>query len=144
MTRLHYLVSTDLGLLQSTMTYMNRVHSMGYHWLGCLLQQMGLPLLHGVEAVLKPANVNRFEMLKHSKTEASKKRKSSGSLNTEVTTKKMKEVWSTSQVNFTPVGTSAQRYASVILPHTSEPPVNSAIAQLKSQKGLIPGPVLRI
>ena len=44
-TRFHYHVSTNLGLLQSNMTYMNRVHGMGYHWLPDLLQRMGLPLL---------------------------------------------------------------------------------------------------
>ena len=53
LTWIVFTVSTKLGLLQSNMTYMNRVHSMGYHWLPDLLQQMGLPLLHGVEAVLK-------------------------------------------------------------------------------------------
>ena len=36
---------------------------------------MGLPLLHGVEAVLKQANVKRFKMLEHSKTKAAKKEK---------------------------------------------------------------------
>ena len=68
-------ITTNLGLLQSNMTYMNRVHGMGYHWLPDLLQRMGLPLLHGVEAVLKQANAKRFQMLQHSKTEAAKKKK---------------------------------------------------------------------
>ena len=74
-TRLHYHVSTNLGLLQSNMTYMNCVCGMGYHWLPDLFQRMGLPLLHGVEAMLKQANVKRFEMLEHSKTEAAKNKK---------------------------------------------------------------------
>ena len=59
----------------SQITYMNRVRGMGYHWLPDLLQRMGLPLLHGVEAALKQANVKRSEMLEHSKTEAAKRKK---------------------------------------------------------------------
>ena len=46
---------------------MNRVRGMGYDWLP--------DLLHCVEAVLKQANVKRFELHEHSKTEAAKKKK---------------------------------------------------------------------
>jgi len=59
--RLHYHVSTGLGLLQSNMAYMTSIRGLNYHWLKELLQRMGLPMLDGVEAVLKQANVKRFE-----------------------------------------------------------------------------------
>ena len=88
MTRLHYHVSTNLGLLQSNMTYMNRVRGLGYHWLPDLLQRMGLPLLHGVEAVLMSKGLRCLSI---AKLKQLKRRKSSGSLNTGVQTKKKKQ-----------------------------------------------------
>ena len=96
-TRLHYHVSTNLGLLQSNMTYMNHVRGMGYHWLPDLLQRMGLPLLHGVEAVLKQANVKRFEMLEHSKTEAAKKKKIQWKSQHRGTNQEKRKKWGRSQ-----------------------------------------------
>ncbi len=76
LNRFHYQVSTNLGLLQSNMTYMNSVHGMKYHWLHELLQRMGLPILDCVEAVLKQANVARSKKLNQQKTEAPKKSRS--------------------------------------------------------------------
>ena len=58
------------------MTYMTSVHGMKYHWLHELLQRMGLPILDGVEAVLKQANVARSKKLNQQKTEAAKKSRS--------------------------------------------------------------------
>ena len=86
-TRLHYHVSTNLSLLQSNTTYMNRVRGMGYHWLPDLLQRMGRPLLHGVEAVLMSKGLRCLSI---AKLKQLKRRKSGGSLNTGVQIKKKK------------------------------------------------------
>ena len=53
---------------------MNCVRGMKYHWLHELLQRMGLPILDGVEEVLKQANVNRSKQLEQRKAEAVKKK----------------------------------------------------------------------
>jgi len=58
------------------MTYITSIRGLNYHWLQELLQRMGLPMLDGVEAVLKQANVKRFESLERRKGEAEKKKRS--------------------------------------------------------------------
>ena len=73
LTRLHYELSTNLGLLQSNMNYMNRVSGMSYHWLSDLYQRLQLPLLDGMEAVLKQANIRRVRESERNKTEAVKR-----------------------------------------------------------------------
>ena len=57
--RLHYEVSTNLALLQSNVNYMNSVCGMNYHWLSDLYQCLSIPILEGMEAVLKQVNVRR-------------------------------------------------------------------------------------
>ena len=71
--RLHYEVSTNLALLQSNVNYMNSVCGKNYHWLSDLYQ-LSIPILEGMEAVLKQVNVDIKES-QQVKTEASKKRR---------------------------------------------------------------------
>ena len=73
--RLHYEVSTNLALLQSNVNYMNSVCGMNYHWLSDLYQCLSIPILEGMEAVLKQVNVRRIKESQQGKTEASKKRR---------------------------------------------------------------------
>ena len=73
--RLHYEVSTNLALLQSNVNYMNSVCGMNYHWLSDLYQRLSIPILEGMEAVLKQVNVRRIKESQQGKTEASKKRR---------------------------------------------------------------------
>ena len=70
--RLHYQVSTNLGLLQSNLNYMNRVCGMEYHWLSELFECMQLPLLDGMEAVLKQANRIKIKQSEKRKTKSAK------------------------------------------------------------------------
>ena len=73
--RLHYEVSTNLALLQSNVNYMNSVCGMNYHWLSDLYQRLSIPVLEGMEAVLKQVNVRRIKESQKDKTETSKKRR---------------------------------------------------------------------
>jgi len=57
---LHYHLSTGLVLLQGNMTCMPSIHGLNNNGLHELLQRMGLSVLC-VEAVLKQANMKRFE-----------------------------------------------------------------------------------
>ena len=56
---LHYQVSTNLGLLQSNMTYMTGIKGLEYHWMIDILKLMGLPVLDGVEVLPKKLNTTR-------------------------------------------------------------------------------------
>ena len=47
--RLHYQASTNLALIQSSMTYLFRKRGPDYHWMPDLFQRMGLPLLDGMK-----------------------------------------------------------------------------------------------
>jgi len=60
------------------MTNMSSICGLNYHWLHELLQLMGLPILNGVEAVLKQANVKRSESLEQRKSKAERKKEASG------------------------------------------------------------------
>ena len=42
---LHYRASTNLALIQSSMTYLYEKHGPEYHWILDLFQRMGLPIL---------------------------------------------------------------------------------------------------
>ena len=52
---------------------MNSVCGMNYHWLSDLYQRLSIPVLEGIEAVLKQVNVRRIKESQQGKTEASKK-----------------------------------------------------------------------
>ena len=46
--RLRYQTSTNLGLIQSNMTYLHRKHGVDYHWALDLYRRMGIPELEGM------------------------------------------------------------------------------------------------
>ena len=47
--RLHYQASTNLALLQSSMTYLYEKRGPQYHWMLELFERMGLPILDGMK-----------------------------------------------------------------------------------------------
>lgn len=47
--RLHYQASTNLALLQASMTYLYEKRGTEYHWLPDLFERMGLPVFHGIQ-----------------------------------------------------------------------------------------------
>ena len=73
--RLHYILSTELALLQSNMTYMYRKRGPQYHWVVELFRRLKLPVYDGVHRALEEFNNLRMEKLEHEKTEKSKKRR---------------------------------------------------------------------
>ena len=73
--RLHYEVSTNLGLLQSNMTYMYEKWGPTYHWVPELYRQLKLPLYEGLQEHLEIQNRKRKEHLDFQKTEKQKKAK---------------------------------------------------------------------
>lgn len=61
--RLHYEVSTNLGLLQSNMTHMYEKWGPTYHWVPELYRQPKLPLYDGLQEHLEIQNRKRKEHL---------------------------------------------------------------------------------
>ena len=57
--RLHYMVSTELPLLQSNMTFMYEKHGPQYHWVVGLFERLKLPVFDGVQAALEAFNRQR-------------------------------------------------------------------------------------
>ncbi|XP_064401731.1 protein starmaker-like [Halichondria panicea] len=73
--RLHYIVSTNLGLLQANMTHEYQQQGADYHWKTELYKKMNLPLYKGVQEVLSKQNQQRKKVLDGVKTEKTKKRR---------------------------------------------------------------------
>ena len=46
--RLHYQTSTNLALIQSSMTYLYEKRGAGYHWIIDLFERMGIPPFEGI------------------------------------------------------------------------------------------------
>ena len=61
--RLHYYVSTSLGLIQSNMSWMYKQKGPAYHWLLDLFNRMKLPRFDGMAEALKALNISRFKSL---------------------------------------------------------------------------------
>ncbi|XP_064386971.1 uncharacterized protein LOC135335416 isoform X2 [Halichondria panicea] len=73
--RLHYIVSTNLGLLQANMTHEYQQQGADYHWKTELYKKLNLPLYEGVQEVLSKQNQQRKKVLDGVKTEKTKKRR---------------------------------------------------------------------
>ena len=73
--RLHYVVSTELALLQSNMTYMYEKRGPQYHWVVELFKLLRLPVFDGVQAALEAFNKERKQELDRQKTERYKRRR---------------------------------------------------------------------
>ena len=57
--QLHHVVSTELALLQSNMTYMYGKRGPRYHWVVELFKCLKLPVFDGVQAALEAFNEQR-------------------------------------------------------------------------------------
>ena len=75
MERLHYHVSTNLGLLQANLTYMHAKLGTSYNWIPDLYQRMHLPVFEGVVEALEKHSVRRKRKLDMAKTTPAKKRR---------------------------------------------------------------------
>ena len=75
LSRVHYMVSTNLGLLQSNLSYMIEKHGVKYHWLLDLFKRLKLPIFDGMKEGLEKANRDRLHRLAFKKTERAKKRR---------------------------------------------------------------------
>ena len=73
--RLHYVVSTELALLQSNMTYLNEKRGPQYHWVIELFRLLKLPVFDGVHAALEAFNERRKAELDRKKTDRCKRRR---------------------------------------------------------------------
>ena len=73
--RLHYHVSTNLGLLQANFTYMYAKLGTSYHWIPELYRRMHLPVFEGVVEALEKYSVRRKRKSDMAKTTPAKKRR---------------------------------------------------------------------
>jgi hypothetical protein len=73
--RLHYQLSTNLGLLQANLTYMHAKLGTGYHWLPELYRHMNLPVFEGMVEALEKHNARRKRELELAKTTSKKKQR---------------------------------------------------------------------
>ena len=73
--RLHYELSTDLGLLQSNMTYMYELHGPQYHWIPELYRRLKLPVYDGIQQALEVFNQQRKVALDKLKTDEAKRKR---------------------------------------------------------------------
>ena len=71
----HYHVSTNLGLLQSNLTYMHQRCGVGYHWIPELFRRMGLPVFDGVQEALERDNEARKKDLERAKGSPARKKR---------------------------------------------------------------------
>ena len=63
LSNVHYMVFTNLGLLQSKLTYMVEKHGVKYHWLLDLFTRLKLPIFDGMKEGLEKANRVRMHRL---------------------------------------------------------------------------------
>ena len=73
--RLHYHLSTNLGLLQANLTYMHAKHGSSYHWIPELCRRMKLPVFHSIVEALEKHSVRRKRKLEWAKGTPRKKRR---------------------------------------------------------------------
>ena len=62
--RLHYHLSTNLGLLQANLTYMHAKHGTSYHWIPELYRRMKLPVFEGILEALEKHSAHRKRKLR--------------------------------------------------------------------------------
>lgn len=63
--RMHYQASTNLGLIQSNMTYLFKKRGSEYHWATDLYERMGLPQLEGIKEIVSLTMVKVIQIIKH-------------------------------------------------------------------------------
>ena len=72
---IHYMVSTNLGLLQANMTWLGKKRGLSYHWLLDLFTRLKLPIFNGMPEALKRANEVRAKNLAKKQTEEAKNKR---------------------------------------------------------------------
>ena len=72
--RIHYVVSTNMGLLQSNMTWLTTKKGMSYHWLLDLFERLKLPTFDGMAEGLKKANEIRDKNLTKKQSDLAKEK----------------------------------------------------------------------
>ena len=73
--RLHYELSTNLGLLEANLSYMHAKLGTSYHWLPELYRRMKLPVFEGMVEALEKRSAKRKRQLELAKTSPKKKRR---------------------------------------------------------------------
>ena len=71
---MHYAVSTNLGLLQSNMSWLYQKHGNTYHWIVELFRRLRLPIFDGMVEALQSATEVRAKNLSKKKTVNAKER----------------------------------------------------------------------
>ena len=71
----HYIVSTNMGLLQANMTWLGKKYGLSYHWLLDLFARLKLPLFDGMAEALRKGNEVRARNLEKKKTEEAKEKR---------------------------------------------------------------------
>ena len=72
---IHYMVSTNMGLMQANMTWLNKTKGISYHWLLELFHRLKLPLFDGMVEALKRGNELRAKNLEKKQTEEAKQQR---------------------------------------------------------------------
>lgn len=72
--RLHYELSTNLGLLQANLSYMHARLGTSYHWLPDLYRRLKLPVFEGIVEALEKHSARRKRRLESLKTTPKNKR----------------------------------------------------------------------
>ncbi len=86
--RLHYQLSTDLGLLQANMTYTRKEKGPAYHWIPDLYKRLKLPVYDGVQEALERFGEVRQKELDRDKKETTKRKR----IQRKITRRKEQEV----------------------------------------------------
>ena len=71
--RVHYITSSNLGLLESNLTFMQNNRGTQYHWLPALYERLGVPDFDGVRAYYKEKNRKREAQCLERQTTENKK-----------------------------------------------------------------------
>ena len=73
--RVHYIVSTNLGLLQANMSWLGKKHGQSYHWILDLFSRLKLPIFDGMLDALEKANKIRAKNLAKKQSEEAKEQR---------------------------------------------------------------------
>ena len=73
--RLHYHLSTNIGLLQANLTYVHAKRGTSYHWIPEFYRRMKLPVFHGIVEALEKHSARRKRKLERAKGTPQKKRR---------------------------------------------------------------------
>lgn len=77
----HYQASTNLGLIQSNMTWLHKVKGPQYHWIVDLYSRLGLPVLSGIREMCQHDNEERMRRLERYRTETGKRKRVQRNIN---------------------------------------------------------------